>query len=39
MGPITSPTVDLEYSQFKADVATHQISTAVIEESRITGEM
>jgi cell division protease FtsH len=39
IGPLTSPTVNLEYSQFKTDVANHQITTAVIGASRITGEM
>ena len=39
MGSIASPTVDLEYSQFKADVGSQQVTTAVIGTSRITGEM
>jgi cell division protease FtsH len=39
LGPIMSPSAELDYSAFKTKVAEGQILTAVIGESQITGTM
>ncbi len=39
VGPIVAPSTQLDYGQFKSDVASGQILTAVIGTSEITGTM
>ena len=39
LGPMTSPSTQLDYSTFKQDVAAKQIDTAVIGTNQITGTM
>ena len=39
LGPITSPSVELDYSTFKSKVAQGDILTAVISDNEITGTM
>ena len=39
VGPIVAPSTQLDYSQFRSDVTTGQILTAVIGTSQITGTM
>ncbi|OFW58721.1 MAG: hypothetical protein A2133_07845 [Actinobacteria bacterium RBG_16_64_13] len=39
LGPATSPSTQLEYSEFKARVSAHEILTAVIGDTQITGTM
>jgi cell division protease FtsH len=39
LGPLTTPSTQLQYSEFKSKVAAGQIQTAVIGGARITGTM
>ncbi len=39
LGPLGAPSTQLDYSEFKQHVANHQVQTAVIGASRITGTM